>query len=220
MRYLIMNLQSKLMSFGCYSKGYDRDTNEFPTRSAIYGIILCSMGKKGKMPEMFKKLNNIKMDIYSYTETNLEKDFQTIGCGWDEETYQYKFLKKCDGSKSSTGSKIFYKYYLSNQHFRVILEIVDDDFANEIANYLKISVWEPYFGRKKCTPDEPIFNGIYNNKEDAISFIEKDNPIYKYSEDIPDENKFIKMITLRDVPQERLNDYDNYLNRRVYVSEY
>jgi CRISPR system Cascade subunit CasD len=136
------------MSFGCYSKGYDRDTNEFPTRSAIYGIILCSMGKKGKMPEMFKKLNNIKMDIYSYTETSLEKDFQTIGCGYDKETYQYKFLKTCDGSNSTTGSKVFYKHYLSNQHFRVVLEIVDDDFANEIANYLKKSVWQPYFGRK------------------------------------------------------------------------
>jgi CRISPR system Cascade subunit CasD len=221
MKYILMNLQSKLMSFGCYSKRYNRDTNEFPTRSAIYGMILCAMDKHGEMPEMFDKLNKIQINIYSYTETDLLRDFQTIGSGWDKRIYGDRMLKTCDGTNSTTASKIFYKDYLANQHFRVLLEIDNDNFANEIAKYLEDPVGIIYLGRKKCNPEGPsVFNGIFDTKEEAIALIEKDKPLYKYTEDVPDDNKFIKTVTLRDVPIKCLNDYDNYFCRRVYVSEY
>ena len=224
MKYIVLNLESLLMSFGCHSKSHSyRETNEFPTISSIFGMICCAFGKSGELTDFFNKLREIKVEMFSYKETDIETDYQTFGTGWKElKIYSERMLRKNDGSNVSgnSSSKVIHKDYLVNQHFRVLLEVNNEEFADELIEKLQNPIWKIYIGRKKCIPYEEVFEAAFDTKEEAIIHIEKDNPLYKYTEYQPDDDKFIRLINLRDIPTVKFNDYGTYLSRKVFVSEY
>ena len=236
MKYLLMNLDADRMSFGYNSNGNNRYTVDFPTKSVLFGMICCAMGKKGDLTELFKKLRQIKMTAFSLTKNSrIETDFQTIGNGWKELNLSFKDKNKVknpvsfdigiqmiehtiDGKKSSTFSSLIDKDYLVNHHFIVLLEIPDDAFADEIANALKRPVWQMYIGRKKCIPCDKVFYGVFGTEEEAMGVVDGMNPFYTYSEKKPDD--YIDEMNLRDVPMFAFNEYNTYTHRKVYKSAY
>lgn len=235
MKYLLMNLDADRMSFGYNSIANDRYTVDFPTKSALFGMICCAMGKKGELSELFGKLRQIKVEAFAMANSRVETDFQTIGNGWRELNIVFNDKNNFKGRKainisdlmvehtvddkiSTTCSSLINKDYLVNQHFIVVMEIADDAFANEIANALQNPVWQIYIGRKKCVPNDDVFYGIFDSREDAMKRVDGMNPIYRYSEDEPDD--YLDEMNVRDVPMTRFNEYSTYTHRRVYKSDY
>ena len=227
-----MNLEAEKMSFGYNSNAGTRYTTDFPTKSVLFGMLCCAMGKKGVLTETFGKLRKIKMESFAMSESQVETDFQTIGTGWEDSKMGFidkntgKFINiseemvehRIDGSKSSTCTSLIDKDYLVNQRFIVLLEIEDDAFAEKIAESLKRPVWQMYVGRKKCVPCGRVFYGIFDSKENAMNVIDGMNPLYKFTEEEPDE--YIDEMNVRDVPTTEFNKYDTYTHRRVYKCEY
>ena len=234
MKYVVMNLEAEKMSFGYNSNAGTRYTADFPTKSVLFGILCCAMGKKGVLTETFGKLRKIKMESFAMSESQVETDFQTIGNGWRESGL--KFINKnklwelkidvgelmteftCDGKKAQSYTSLIDKDYLVNQRFAILLEIADDDFATELAESLKCPVWQMYIGRKKCIPCGRVFYGIFDSKEEAMNVIDGMKPLYKFTEEEPDE--YIDEMNVRDVPTTEFNKYDTYTHRRVYKCEY
>ena len=238
MKYLLMNLDADRMSFGYNNNGNNRYTVDFPTKSVLFGMICCAMGKSGELPELFGKLRQIKTTAFSLTEkSRVETDFQTIGNGWLESDFPFKdkntnmkkpvsfdnigvFMveHKIMGGKAECCTSLIDKDYLVNHHFIVLLEIPDDAFADEIANALKRPVWQMYIGRKKCIPCDKVFYGLFDTKEEALDVVDGMHPFYTYSEKKPDD--YIDEANVRDVPMKAFNQYDSYTYRKVFKSVY
>lgn len=221
MKYLLMNLEAERMSFGYNSNAGTRYTAEFPTKSALFGMICCGMGRKGELSDLFGKLRQARIETFAMTESQVETDFQTIGNGWLEsgiKCAEFMVEHKIDGNIADCPTQILDKDYLVNQRFIALLEIEDDEFAEKVAESLKHPVWQMYIGRKKCIPCEDVFYGIFDSREEAMKVIDGQKPIYKFTEDEPDD--YIDEMNVRDVPTTEFNKYDTYTHRRVYKCEY
>lgn len=235
MKWVLMNLEGHQMSFGYNSNGLYRYTLDFPTASALYGMICCGMGRNGDLTGVFDKLRKIKIDVFALTKSHIETDFQTIGNGWkntehwfrdknaskvhnDINLSEYMIEQNINGKKAECPTSLIDKYYLVNQRFLVLLEIDDDAFAGDIAEALRHPVWQMYLGRKKCIPCGRVFYGIFDSREDAMNVVDSLKPLYLYSEDEPDD--YIDEINVHDVPTTEFNKYSTYTHRRVYKSLY
>ena len=75
--------------------------------------------------------------------------------------------KKRDGGKAvGGGAKLTFRQQLQDAHFAVIQE-ADDVLANEIISGLLDPVWPIYLGRRCCIPTYPIYQGSFENEEEA-----------------------------------------------------
>lgn len=224
MQYLVMWLEGPLQSWGDHSKYGRRDTLTFPTKSAIYGMILAAMGAKGDQAELLAKLSSLSQQIEAYSIPNPIMDFHMVGSGYNEHDGWERLCipKKQDGSAAvGGGAKMTYRYYLQDAKFSVIQEITDD-LVPVIPNALCTPVYSPSLGRKSCVPSEFIYQGIFRTQEEAKKRIETIavskslQPIFSVSEQaIKNSDKVI----LHDVPL-RFGHFKKYKERVVFIKTY
>ncbi|WP_319757727.1 type I-E CRISPR-associated protein Cas5/CasD [uncultured Sphaerochaeta sp.] len=224
MQYLVMWLEGPLQSWGDHSKYGRRDTLTFPTKSAIYGMILAAMGAKGDQAEFLAKLSSLSQQIEAYSTPNPIMDFHMVGSGYNEHDGWERLCipKKQDGSAAvGGGAKMTYRYYLQDAKFAVIQEITDD-LVPVIPNALCTPVYSPSLGRKSCVPSEFIYQGIFRTQEEAKKRIETIavskslQPIFSVSEQaIKNSDKVI----LHDVPL-RFGHFKKYKERVVFIKTY
>ena len=235
MKYIVLNMSATFMSFGnndCGAKNFIRSTGEFPTISSIYGILCTAFGISNNK-DFINKLNQLVSveETYSYTETKILEDYQNIGGGWVNKSDKWDKENKCknnpyknmiphnnNGETPSNGisNQIAHKYYLVNPHFRVLIKINDGNFADEIVEKLKHPVWKTIcFGRRNCIPNRYLFDGIFDNKEDAIEKIHSEHPLYKYVSDKPEKYDYA-FGWIKDIPINSFDDKKSYGMRRVY----
>ena len=220
MKYVVFNMKANFMSFGCNDRGikkYVRGTLEFPTISCIYGIICKSFGIS-KEESFLKKLNdeiNI-LETFSFEkEVNIFDDFQSAGGGWDDNAMK---PANCFGGKPTNGfeTQIYHKQYLLFPHFKVVVEIKNDDFANEIVEKLKKPIWkDAFFGRKNCVPTQLIYDGIFNSKDECLNYIYDKKPFYKYTSEKP-EKYAMYFGWINDIPKTSFDDKRSFGMREVF----
>ncbi|AEC02351.1 type I-E CRISPR-associated protein Cas5/CasD [Parasphaerochaeta coccoides] len=174
MKYLALWLEAPLQSWGSNSKFGRRDTEIFPTKSGIYGLILSAMGKQGPQDDFLARLSSLRQYIiaYSYnthTKPDILMDFHMVGSGYDASAPWERLLipKKADGTPAvGGGSKITYRYYLQDVSFGVIQEM-HEDFENDVSHALQFPVYDLFLGRKNCVPTEFIYRGCFNSFDEA-----------------------------------------------------
>src|SRR5580700_1379728 len=133
-KFLLMWLEAPLQSWGVDSKFGRRDTLNFPTKSAVLGLVCCSLGLGGEQRDFLAKMAPLKHSVISYLRmdkhTNRKKepepllrDFHMVGSGYkDECPWEKMLIPKTDkGKKSNTGGvKLTYRYYLQDNYFAVV----------------------------------------------------------------------------------------------------
>lgn len=237
-QYILLWLEAPLQSWGSDSKFGRRDTQIFPTKSGIYGILLSALGARGKQVELLSNLSNCKQKIISYTalkkknrvnpnvlkKTNrnpLLMDFHMVGSGYNEKDTWEKMLspKKSDGSSPvGGGAKMTYRYYLQDAKFAVIQEL-PDYLAIDFSNALQNPIYDLYLGRKNCVPTEFIFQGLYkslNEATEAAFIIAKNKSLFVdfyVEEGIHDDGD---VLILSDVPLQ-FGDLKKYRDRQVSI---
>ncbi|MGN1189872.1 MAG: type I-E CRISPR-associated protein Cas5/CasD [Candidatus Ornithospirochaeta sp.] len=180
MRYLALWFEAPLQSWGVESKFSLRNTFEFPTKSGIAGIILSSLGRGGEEREFLSHFSSFNETAISFVPKEEKEhlsqvltDFQVVGNGYDEsDPWELNMIpKKRDGGKAVRGgAKLTFRHYLQDAHFGVIQE-VDEVLADEISSGLSNPIWPLYLGRRCCIPSFPIFQGLFETKEDASNKI-------------------------------------------------
>ena len=176
MKYLVFWFEAPLQSWSVESKFSLRNTFTFPTKSGIAGIILSSLGRGGEENEFLNHFSSFKETAISFVPkeeksqlSQVITDFQVVGNGYDEsDIWQLNMIpKKRDGGKAvGGGAKLTFRQYLQDAHFAVIQE-ADDVLANEIISGLLDPVWPIYLGRRCCIPTYPIYQGSFENEEEA-----------------------------------------------------
>ena len=236
MKHLLMNLEAERMSFGYNSIANERYTAEFPTKSALFGMVACALGMSGDLTNLFGKLNKVGIEVFAMNDSKVETDFQTLGNGWaDSDHWFIDRNKKQKFSKIDIGrmmleksadprrscqcpTSLLNKDYLVNQRFVALLSFEDDGFANNVAEALQRPVWQMYIGRKKCIPCGDVFYGLFDTKDEAMKAVGELKPKFKYTEEEPED--YIDEFCVRDIPTTEFCRYDTYAHRRVYKSRF
>lgn len=182
--YLLLWFEAPLQSWGSDSKFGRRDTQTFPTKSGVLGLLCSALGAGGEQREWlfeFALLNQIAISFARSKQTKegvltkvdrepLLRDFHMIGSGYDDQDPWASLLipKTSEGKKAvGGGTKMTYRHYLQDVVFAVVVEVPTDQ-AETIAQALQNPVWDVYLGRKNCVPTDFIYRGIFKNETVAL----------------------------------------------------
>lgn len=219
--YVLLWLEGPLQSWGDSSKYAPRRTLPFPTKSAIYGILLAAMGAKGAQEELLFTLSTYAQYTISFTNPSILVDYHMVGSGYDEkDPWQRLCIPKTQDGKQAVGggSKITYRYYLEDARFAVIQEL-ESTLLNPVTEALKQPTYGPSLGRKSSVPSEFIFQGVYDTFEEAttgaLHLAEAKNlkPIFHVREGVFEEGE---NRVIADVPL-RFGQHKRYAERRINI---
>lgn len=127
-----------MQSWGTSSHFETRNTDYYPSKSAVIGVIAASFGYRRDEDEKIEKLNELDFAVRVDQVGLLRKDYQTA-----------RKLKKDE-------SYVTNRYYLEDAVFVVAISSEYDKWIEEIYFALKNPYFQPFMGRRSC-PVQPDF---------------------------------------------------------------
>lgn len=186
-QYLLMWIEAPLMSWGSSSRFARRDSEQFPTKSGIFGMLLAAMGKSGSQTELLGEIGGLPQIVISFVPAEQNRgnsslphkkplnpllmDFQMVGSGYDDSDPWETFMipKKLGGGKAvGGGTKMTYRYYLQDKRFAVI-QALPAAVANEADIALRNPIYDTFLGRKCCIPTDEVARGVYDTAQEALA---------------------------------------------------
>lgn len=172
---LAFYIDAPLQSWGASSKFQYRETNAFPTKSALVGLIAGALGidKHGSseaselQPIADLKLTVVRIEKGQPTPTRFT-DFHTVGGGYDKKATLWEKMsipKKASGAPF--GTVITRRSYLTDAKFIAIWE-GNAATINQVKAALLDPVWGVWFGRKTCLPASPMSPQIGESRQAAL----------------------------------------------------
>ena len=171
--YLLMWLEGPLQSWGFDSKFRRRDSLQFPTKSALLGLICAARGAGGAETAWLAEWADLDLQLYAYipedqpVQQPLLEDFHMVGSAYDDsDPWANLLIPKTDkGAKPvGSGAILTYRYYLQDIAFAAVVEM-PSHMSQEVEQRLQNPIWDLYLGRKTCAPTEMIFQGIFDSSE-------------------------------------------------------
>lgn len=144
-----------MQSWGTSSHFETRNTDYYPSKSAVIGVIAASFGYRRDEDEKIEKLNELDFAVRVDQVGLLRKDYQTA-----------RKLKKDE-------SYVTNRYYLEDAIFIVAISSEDDKWVEEIYYALKNPYFQPFMGRRSC-PVQPdfIINVVETGAIEALQNLE------------------------------------------------
>ncbi|HBR94997.1 MAG TPA: type I-E CRISPR-associated protein Cas5/CasD [Opitutae bacterium] len=175
MSALAFYIDAPLQSWGASSKFQYRETNAFPTKSALVGLIAAALGidkHASDEAEHLKALSDLKLtvvriELAQRTPSRLT-DFHTVGGGYDKKAPLWEKMsipKKASGA--AFGTVITRRSYLCDTSFVAIWEGDAATLARVQAALLD-PVWGVWFGRKTCLPASPLTPTLGEDRQKAF----------------------------------------------------
>lgn len=226
-QYMLLWFEAPLQSWGSDSKFYRRDTQEFPTKSGVLGLLCAASGLSGPQREFLATFAPLRQTAVSFDRMGklaepLLRDFHMVGGGYDSsDPWQSLMeLKSASGHTPSYPSKVTNRYYLQDAAFAVVLEI-PSVMVSAVSQALTNPVWDLYLGRKCCVPTEFIYQGVYDSETTALeaAVILASSKHREENFRVEDFNRIDQVgntITLNDVPLQ-FGEVKQYRERRVVV---
>lgn len=186
MSALAFYIDAPLQSWGASSKFQYRETNRFPTKSAVVGLIAGALGIDKQQPgesDLLRPITALRMTVVHIdkikTKPSRLNDFHTVGAGYrpisgsDKTSWQAMMCnhKASGGVKKTNGTPdgvITHRSYLCDASFAVLLQ-GDAGQLQRIQSALLDPVWGIWFGRKHCLPASPLTPTLGDDQEDAFN---------------------------------------------------
>ena len=184
-KLLILRLEGPLQSWGTMSKWDTRDTEDFPSKSGIVGLLGCALGLDRGSAELAELNNALTVAVRADRPGVRMTDFQTV---------TGSPLRNAEGKPKSTGNTLISeRSYLQDACFTVVLE-TDARWHTRIIAALHDPRWCMYLGRKACVPARPILEcekPEYEGIMDALRrYPSADRAAYPmpYETELPDDS--------------------------------
>lgn len=163
MAVLKIRLEGPMQSYGVRGKWDYRDTLNFPTKSAVVGMLGCAFGTPREKLESIS--SKIKVHIRINKDGRVGEDFQIR---------EYK-----ETERSGEDKFVLHKYFLQDASFTVYVE-GEDSYIKECYQALLNPVWVIFLGRKSYTPSQPLITTkedecVFTDIKDIEHFIEQDS---------------------------------------------
>lgn len=225
--YLLLWFEAPLQSWGSDSKFGRRDTQAFPTKSGVLGLVCSALGTGGEQQELLFEFSALGQTAISFVRNKQDKepllrDFHMVGSGYDkQDPWASLLIPKTSEGKPAVGggTKMTYRYYLQDAAFAVVLEVPIAQ-AEAIAHALQNPAWDVYLGRKNCVPTDFIYRGTFDNEtaalEQASLIAEQKSRIedFRVLHGSLDEYEADEVFTINDVPVQFGED-KRYRDRQV-----
>ena len=170
---IVLTLWGNLQSYGTDSLAYDRGAGDYPSRSAVTGMLLCALGAAGPQEELLAKMAGaFSLQVRSFGERRLMEDYHTISSQYKslaaEETdkelkswYKGMCLRSADVTESvqGPGNKITRRQYWVNRVYFAVLDFQSEELAKSVLATLESPAGALVLGRKCCTPKYPVSSG-------------------------------------------------------------
>ena len=178
-------IDSPLMSFGTSSRFNQRETEAYPSKSALIGMIAAAMGIDKHSPdeavEIAKltalRLTVVRLDRHPGRLPQRLSDFHTVG-GRYPDTPVGKMNVPPLAKKTPSGglqwkspdarTVITRRTYLTEAHFIALLAGSSETLA-QIQSALLDPVWGVWFGRKTCIPASPLSPVLAASPREALA---------------------------------------------------
>lgn len=168
LRAFAILLDGPMQSWGASSRFTRRETEAFPTKSALVGLIAAAAGIDKHRADEAEKLapfSALRLTVYRLPRAagrlvGRLSDFHTVGGGYDKNASAFDKLSispTADG-KWKTADKqtvVTKRTYLNEARFIATFEGAADTIS-AAARHLENPVWGVWFGRKTCLPAMPL----------------------------------------------------------------
>ena len=229
--YLLLWFEAPLQSWGSDSNFDRRDTQDFPTKSGVLGLICSALGAGGEQRAFLAEFKSLNQTVISFGRYERElkqdrepllRDFHMVGSGYDKKNpWENLLIPKTGDGKPAVGggAKVTLRYYLQDAAFAVAVE-VPLARADAIASALQSPTWNIYLGRKSCTPTDFVYRKTLKTESEALALAESIAKEKKRIEDfrvvhgILGEGEADETFTLNDVPIQFGKD-KRYTDRQV-----
>ena len=161
-------LDGPMQSWGSSSRFTRRETEAFPTKSALIGLLAAAAGIDKHAPDEAEKLapfSALRLTIYRLPRAagrlvGRLSDFHTVGGGYDKyaSTFEKMSISPTADGKWKTADKqtvITNRAYLNEARFIAAFE-GNAETINAAIRHLENPVWGVWFGRKNCLPAMPL----------------------------------------------------------------
>jgi CRISPR system Cascade subunit CasD len=179
MQTLAIYLDAPLQSWGASSKYQYRETNGFPTKSGITGLLAAALGidKHGADEEQrLAPLAGLRLTVARLAKPlacpGRLADFHTIGGGYDKTASLREKMSippTAEGKWKAAEKQtvITRRGYLTDTTFAVLLE-GDPELLGKVRRALLDPVWGMWYGRKACIPASPLSPVLAETSQDAL----------------------------------------------------
>lgn len=183
---LAFYIDAPMQSWGASSKFQYRETNRFPTKSAVVGLIAGALGidkHQVNESEQLRPIAELQLTVVRLHKSKIDPsrftDFHTVGAGYkpingsDKSSWQAMMCnhKASGGVKKTNGipdGVITHRSYLTDASFAALLQ-GDEKTLQSIHSALLDPVWGIWFGRKTCLPASPLTPTLGDDRQDALN---------------------------------------------------
>jgi len=144
MKTLTIKLTAPLQSYGNEASFARRTTNDYPTKSAVIGMVAAALGYR-RTDTRIQDLNTLEFAVRIDQVGRSLTDFQTVE--WKQGT-----------------RKITYRDYIQDAIFVVALSSADESLIDEISFALKHPKFQLFLGRRANVPAGPLQLQIFTEE--------------------------------------------------------
>ena len=166
--FLLVRLEGPMQAWGDVAFDPRRPTRDFPSRSALAGLLANALGWEHRDGARTTALQDaLRYAVREDVPPRRLRDYQTadlerIGSqGWTRWGIEKR------GGSASDGTQIQEKFYLADGSFLVALAV--DDSApttlDDLAGALRRPARPLFLGRKGCPPARPLLDDVYEDGE-------------------------------------------------------
>lgn len=148
MKTILMKFAGPLQSWGVGSHFETRQTQRYPSKSAVVGLLAASLGYRRYEDEKIQRLNKLDFAVRIDQPGSTLRDYHTA--------MKYKANGQIDKTYVTN------RYYLQDAVFVVAIGSEDEDFIREIEMALKAPYFQLFLGRRSLTINADYLLGTSN----------------------------------------------------------
>lgn len=157
MKTILLKLKGPMQSWGTSSHFETRNTDYYPSKSALIGIIAASLGYRRDQEQKIKELNELDFALRIDQPGMLLRD--------------YHIAQKYKKTGEFERTYVTNRYYMEDAVFVVAISHANDRRVEEIYEALQHPYFSPFMGRRSCPV--PLDFIIKMTEEDAVTALEK-----------------------------------------------
>lgn len=163
---LALRLEGPMQSWGYDSQFNRRTTGLFPTKSALVGLCCAAMGLSRGSTEEKDALGKFAVTKLMCIAVPRKVRNREIAVKRMQDYHTVMGTRSAKGA-TKDDAVLTYRQYLNDAGFIALFE-AQRQFLEDVGKYLSNPIWGVWLGRKACIPSAPVFEGIYETREEAI----------------------------------------------------